>query len=134
MLAVGTEMTERAGRTEVRRQPPIDGNEDGREAAVAVLAAHIAELEEAKRDGANDRLADVSGDGVEVEVGEATWEVWLGEDGWTASRPTYGSEITGEGMGFGEGDLIGTVDPATLSAEEIVRRLVTLEFDDFQEN
>jgi hypothetical protein len=46
--------------------------------------------------------------------------VWLGEDGWTASRPTHESEI--RTAAFGEGDLIGTVGPATLPAEEVVRR------------
>jgi hypothetical protein len=53
-------------------------------------------------------------------------------DGWTASRPTQESEV-GE-TAFGEGDLIGTVGWATLSAEEIVRRLDTLELDELRES
>jgi hypothetical protein len=94
--------------------------------AVSMLAGHIDELEQAKREGDDDRWNDIANDGVEV-VGGATWELWLGDDGWTASRPTYGSE-TGSAA-FGQGDLIGTVGPAGLAAEEIVRRLDTLEFD-----
>lgn len=78
-----------------------------------VLAAHIAELDEAKQDGDGDLWDDVSSEGLEVELGLATWEVWLGDDGWTASRPTSGSEIPGGSTAFGEGDLIETVGPAT---------------------
>ena len=96
--------------------------------AVAILAEHIDELEEAKREGDDDRWDDIASDGVEVVVGGATWDLWLGTDGWTASRRTQDSEIGS--AAFGEGDLIGTVGPATLSAEEIVRRIDTLEFDE----
>ena len=110
------------------------GSPSEREAAVAALSAHIAELDEAKRTGDNDRWDDISGDGVEVVLDGTTWDVWLGEDGWTASRPSYESEMPGGVVSFGEGDLIGTVGPATLPAEEIVRRLMTLEFDEWQEN
>jgi hypothetical protein len=101
--------------------------EDERATAVAILAEHIDELEQAERDGDDDRWDDIANNGVEVVVGGATWELWLGDDGWTASRPTYESETAT--AAFGQGDLIGTVGPATLSAAEIVRRLDTLEFD-----
>ena len=97
---------------------------------MAILAAHIDELEQAERDG-DDRWDAIANNGVEVVVGGATWEMWLGEDGWTAARPTYESE-TGSAA-FGQGDLIGTVGPAGLAAEETVRRLDTLEFDDLTE-
>jgi hypothetical protein len=60
--------------------------------------------------------------------------VWLGDDGWTASLPSDESELQGGSTAFGEGDLIGTVGPETLAAEEIVRRLVTLEFEEFHDN
>jgi hypothetical protein len=112
-------------------RPGVAMTEEERATAVATLAAHIGELEQAKREGDDDRWDDIANDGVVVVVGGATWELWLGDDGWTASRPTYGSEI-GSPV-FGQGDLIGTVGPAGLSAEEIVRRLNTLEFDDLTE-
>jgi hypothetical protein len=67
-----------------------------------------------------------------VVVGGATWELWLGKDSWTASRPTRDSEVGS--AAFGEGDLVGTVGPATLAVEEIVRRLATLEFERFHDN
>ena len=98
-----------------------------RATAVAILAEHIDEPDKAERDGDDDRWDDIANDGVEVVVGGATWELWLGDDGWTAARPTYESEIAT--AAFGQGDLIGTVGPAGLAAEEIVRRLDTLEFD-----
>jgi hypothetical protein len=109
-------------------------SEGEREAAVALLSAHIAELDEAKQSDDDDRWDEVASDGVELELAGATWDVWLGDDGWTASLPTQESEVPGSAMGFGEGDLIGIVGPATLPAEEIVRRLVTLERDEFHEN
>jgi hypothetical protein len=46
----------------------------------------------------------------------------------------YEPEFPGESKGFGDGDLMGRVGPATLSSEEVVRRLVTLEFESFKEN
>jgi hypothetical protein len=98
------------------------------------VAAHIAELDKAKRAGDDDRLDDLSSDGIEVVLDGVSWDVWLGDDGWTASRPSQESEVPSGVLSFGEGDLIGTVGPATLSAEEIVRRLVTLEFESFEEN
>ena len=127
-------MGERSSKGEHTSRGLASGSDAGREAAVAVLGRHIAELDEAKRAGDDDRWDDISSDGVEVVLAGATWEVWLGGDGWTASRPSSRSEIPGGSAVFGEGDLIGTVGPATLPAEEIVRRLVTLEFDAWHEN
>lgn len=127
-------MAKRGSGKERAGQESVSGSEGGREAAVAVLAAHIADLDEAQRAGDGDRWDDVSSDGVEVLLDGVIWEVWLGDDGWTASRPSYESEMPGGSPAFAEGDLIGTVGPATLSAEEIVRRLVTLEFDSLQDN
>ncbi len=83
-----------------------------RATAVAILAGHIDELEQVWREGDDDRWDDIASDGVEVVVGGATWELWLGKGGWTASRPTYESAIGS--AAFGEGDLIGTVGPVTL--------------------
>ena len=88
---------------------------DGFVAAIAAVAAHLAELDEAKQDGNDGLWNDISSDGVEVEIGGATWELWFGQDGWTAARPTYEPEFPGESKGFGDGDLIGHVGPATLS-------------------
>jgi hypothetical protein len=51
-----------------------------------------------------------------------------------AIRPTYEPEFPGESKGLGDGDLMGRVGPATLSPEEVVRRLVSLEFESFEEN
>jgi hypothetical protein len=67
-------------------------------------------------------------------MGGATWELWSGQDRWTTARPTYEPEFAGESKGFGDGDLMGRVGLATLSPEEVVRRLVTLEFESFEEN
>ena len=101
--------------------------EQERSAAVALLAGHIEELAEAKRDGDDDLWEDLANDGVEVVVGGATWEVWLGAEGWTASRPRPTQESEIGSAAFGEGDLIGTVGPATLPAGEIIQRIGTLE-------
>jgi hypothetical protein len=114
------------------QRPIPDG--DGREAAVAAVAAHLVELDEAKQDGDDELWNDICSDGIEVEIGGATWELWFGQDGWTAARPTYEPEFPGESKGFGDGDLMGRVGPATMSPEEVVRRLVTLEFGSFEEN
>ena len=123
-------MTQRVspeGRSGQRPTP----DDDGREAAVAAVAVHLAELDETKQDGDDDLWNDISSDGIEVEIGGATWELWFGQDGWTAARPTYEPELPGESKGFGDGDLMGRVGPATLSPEEVVRRLVALEFESF---
>ena len=77
-----------------------------RATAVAILAEHINELEQAEQEGDDDRWHDIASDGVEVVVGRFTWELWHGNDGWNASRPTYKSEIGS--AAFGDGDLIGT--------------------------
>jgi hypothetical protein len=52
----------------------------------------------------------------------------LASHGWTANRPTHDCEMGLSALG--EGDLIGTVGPVSLSPREIVRRLDTLEFDE----
>ena len=86
------------------QRPIPDG--DGCEAAVAAVAAHLAELDEAKQDGDDELWNDICSDGIEVEIGGATWELWFGQDGWTAARPTYEPEFPGESKGFGDGDLM----------------------------
>jgi hypothetical protein len=103
-------------------------SEQERVAAVAVLTEHLDELAEAKRDGDDDLWDDIANDGVEVVVGGATWELWLAKDSWTASRPTQQSEVGS--AAFGEGDLIGKIRPAELPADEIIRRISALEFDE----
>jgi hypothetical protein len=97
------------------------------------VAAHLAELDEAKQDGDDELWNDICSAAIEVEIGEATWELWFDQDGWTAGRPTYEPEFRRESRAFGDGDLMGRVGPATLSPEEVVRRLVTLEFESFSE-
>jgi hypothetical protein len=124
---MGLRLDEYSGNIEDYGTSAADG--DRREAAVVAVAAHLAELDEAKQDGDDELWNDISSDGIEVEIGGATWELWFGQDGWTAARPTYEPEFPGESKGFGDGDLMGRVGPATLSPEEVVRRLVTLEFD-----
>jgi hypothetical protein len=119
-------MTQESPKGHGGRRPIPDG--DGCEAAVA---AHLAELDEAKQDGDDELWNDICSDGIEVEIGEATWELWFDQDGWTAARPTYEPEFPGESRAFGDGDLMGRVGPATLSPEEVIRRLVTLEFESF---
>jgi hypothetical protein len=111
------------------RRPTPDA--DGREAAVAAVAAHLAELDDAKQEGDDELWNDVSSDGIEVEIGGATWELWFDQHGWTGARPTCESEFPGESKAFGDGDLMGRVGPARLTPEEVVRRLVTLEFESF---
>jgi hypothetical protein len=53
---------------------------DGFEAAIAVTA-HPAELDEAEQDGDDELWNDISSDGVEVEIGETSWELWFGQNG-----------------------------------------------------
>jgi hypothetical protein len=96
------------------QRPILDG--DGYEAAVAAVAAHLAELDEAKQDGDDELWNDICSDGTGVEIGGAMWEVWFGQDEWTAARSTYEPEFSGESKGFG--DLMGRVGPAILSPEE----------------
>ena len=50
--------------------------------------------------------ADISSDGIEVEIDGATWELWFGQDGWTAAGPTYELEFPEESKSFGDSDLI----------------------------
>jgi hypothetical protein len=87
-----------------------------RATAAAILAEQINRIAEAKRKGDDDwwYIADES---VEVVVGGVTWEVWLSRK-WMAFGRTK------------KGDLTATVGPAELGADEIVRRLATLELDE----
>ena len=80
------------------QRPTPDG--DGREAAVAVLAAHLAELAEAEQDGDDELWNEISSVGIEVEIGGSTWQLWFDQDGWTAARPTYEPEHLGVSKGF----------------------------------
>lgn len=84
-------------------------DDDGCQAAVAAVAAHLAELDEAKQDGDDELWNDICSDGIEVEIGGSTWELWFGQNGWAAARPTYEPEFPGESKGFGDGDLMGRV-------------------------
>ena len=88
-----------------------------RATAMAILAEHINRLAEAGRQG-GDRFGYVAYNGVEVVVGGVTWEVWNGPSGWNAFGRTQ------------RGDLSATVGPYELPADEIIRRIATLEFDD----
>ena len=127
-------MTEQEGPNGHSGQGPTGGGDDGREAAVAAVAAHLAELDEAERDGDDELWNELSSTGIEIKVGADTWELWFDQDGWTAARPTYEADHPGESKGFGDGDLMGLVGSATLSPEEVVRRLVTLEFERIDQN
>jgi hypothetical protein len=102
--------------------------EEERTTAVAILAGHIDELEQAERDGDDVPWDDIASGGVEVIVGGATGELWLAHL-WMEGVPADLRVIDRVG-GVRRGDLIGTVGPATLCADEIVRRLLTLEFDE----
>ena len=118
------------GRTGQRPIP--DG--DGCQAAVAAVAAHLAELDEAKQDGDDELWNDICSDGIEVRsAGRRGSSGSARTDGLRPGRPTS-PRSRGESKGFGDGDLMGRVGPATLSPEEVVRRLVTLEFESFEEN
>ena len=44
-------------------------DDDGCQAAVAAVAAHLAELDEAKQDGDDELWNDICSDGIEVEIG-----------------------------------------------------------------
>jgi hypothetical protein len=74
------------GRSGQRPIPDCDGYE-------AAVAAHLAELDEAKQDGNDELWNDICSDGIEVEIGGVTWELWFGQDGWTAARPSYEPEF-----------------------------------------
>jgi hypothetical protein len=105
------------------QRPAPDGG--GREAAVAAVAAHLAELDEAKQDGDDELWNDISSNGIEVQIGRG--------DVGTLVRPgrmDFGSADLRARVS-GDGDLMGRVGPAALSPEEVVRRLVTLEFESF---
>ena len=94
-----------------RRQQPTGDDEDGHEAAVAAVAAHLAELNEADRDRDDELWNEISSDGIEVEIGATTWELWFDQYGlwfdqygWTAARPTYEPNNPGNSKGIGGGD------------------------------
>jgi hypothetical protein len=127
-------MTKQEGPKGRSEQGPTAGDQAGREAAVAAVATHLAELDEAERDGDDELWNEISSDGFEVEIGEDTWQLWFDQEGWTAARPTYEPEHPGVSKGFGGGDLMGLVGPVTLAPEEVVRRLVTLEFERIDQN
>jgi hypothetical protein len=55
------------------------------------------------------------------------------DHGWV-DRVAADPGVGGRETAFGEGDLIGTVGSATLSAEEIVGRLDTLDLDELRES
>lgn len=54
------------------QRPTPDG--DGRGAA-AVLAAHLAELDEAEQDGDDELWNEISSVGIEVKIGGSTWQL-----------------------------------------------------------
>jgi len=105
-------------------------SEAERDRVVAILEEHVREWEDAMREDDDDLLDEIENAGLTVVLGGDTWNLWRKEDeGWSAARPTYGAHYPGAELGFGDGDLIGTVGPASLSPREVVRRLVTLEFE-----
>lgn len=105
-------------------------SEAERERVAAILEEHVREWEEAFREDDDELLDEIENAGLTVMLGGDTWNLWRKEDeGWRAARPTYGAHYPDAEPGFGEGDLIGTVGPASLSPQEVVRRLLTLEFD-----
>ncbi len=114
------------------RRRSRESTDEQRAAAVAVLSAHIDELGQAERDRDDDLWNDIANHGVEVVLGGTTWNLSVDGDGWVAYQsaddPEFGSE------GSGSADLMGTVGPRSLAPEEIVRRLDTLEFDEFEDN
>lgn len=110
-------------------------DEDARKAAVAAVVAYLAELDEAAQDDDDDLWNEIISDGFELDIGEDTWQLWFEpQEGWTAAQLTYKPEFEGDAKAFGDGDLMGLVGSATLSPEEVVRRLVTLEFERIDQN
>jgi hypothetical protein len=111
------------------------GDEDGRKAAVAAVVAYLAELDEAAQDDDDDLWNEIISNGFEIEIGEDTWQLWFEpEERWTAAHLTYKPEFEGDSKAFGDGDLMGLVGSADLSPEELVRRLITLEFERIDQN
>jgi hypothetical protein len=105
--------------------------EDERRAAVAAVEAYLAELDEAAQDDDEDVYNDIISSGFELDIGEDTWQLWFEpQEGWTAAQLTEEPEFEGEdSKAFGDGDLMGLVGSVDLSPEELVRRLVTREFE-----
>ena len=99
---------------------------------MVVITDYIAELKGARRAGDDDLCDDLANNGVEIVLGGSSWDLSLDGDGWLAAQSGSTSELGSPA--FGEGDLIGTVGPSSLSPQEIVRRIYTLEFDEFFDN
>jgi hypothetical protein len=124
----------------VRRQPDTLRNqimqEDERRAAVAVVEAYLAELDEAAQDDDEDVYNDIISSGFELDIGEETWQLWFEpQEGWTAAQLTEKPEFEEEdSKAFGDGDLMGLVGGTDLSPEELVRRLATFEFERIDQN
>ncbi len=94
--------------------------------AVAILAGHAEDLEQAERDGDDELWGEIASAIVEVTVGGVAWVVWLDDEGWTAARPTH-DHCSGS-PAFGDGDLMGKIGPAEMS-QEVVRGLDAVEFE-----
>lgn len=124
----GVEVAQQSARRPTRRK----GTKAERATAVALLTDYITELKQARSDGDDDLRDDIANDGVEIVLGGTSWDLSLDGDGWMAAQSGHTSEYGGPA--FGEDDLIGTVGPSSLSPEEIVRRIDTLEFDEFSDN
>lgn len=124
----GVDVAQQSTRRPARR----NGTDAERATAVALLTDYITELEQARSDGDEDLCDDIANDGVQIVLGGTSWNLSLDGDGWMAAQSGHTSEYGAPA--FGEGDLIGTVGPSSLSPEEIVRRIDTLEFDQFFDN
>jgi hypothetical protein len=111
-----------------RGAPP--GDEDAPTAAVAEVVAYLADLDQAAEDDDDDLWNEIISNGLELDIGEDTWQLWYEpKEGWTAAQLTEKPEFEGDEKAFGDGDVMGLVGGADLSPEELVRRLVTLEFE-----
>jgi hypothetical protein len=99
-----------------------------RAVAVATISSLLEELADAERDGDDELWNEISGDGVEVVLGDSSWYLSLDGDGWFAAQATYHEDLAMHT--HGDGDLQGMVGSRSLSPEEIVRRLDALELED----
>lgn len=99
-----------------------------RAAAVAAISSLLEELADAERDGDDELWNEISGDGVEVVLGDSSWSLSLDGNGWFAAQATYHEDLAMHA--HGDGDLQGMVGPRSLSPEEIVRHLDALELAD----
>ncbi len=98
-----------------------------RATAVATISSLVEELADAERDGDDELWNEISGNGVDVVLGDSSWFLSLDVDGWFAAQATYHQEHAMHA--HGDGDLQGIVGPRSLSPEEIVRRLDALELE-----